>query len=72
MTSVIPLELVLISVVTFVAVLVFARIHNHFELPKSGAEFDGSFFNISEPNCRNQSATSPTAYVNRSSARGIR
>jgi hypothetical protein len=45
----------------FVAVLVFARIHDHFELPELGAESDLPFFNISEPNRRNQSATPPSA-----------
>jgi hypothetical protein len=62
MTSAIPLELVLVSVVIFVAVLVFVWIHDHFELPELGAESDEPFFNISEPNRRNQSATPPSAY----------
>ncbi len=61
MTSAIPLELVLVSVVVFVAVLVFARIYDHFALPELGVESDEPFFNISEPNRRNQSATPPSA-----------
>ena len=61
MTSAIPLELVLVSVVMFVAVLVFVRIHDPFELPELGMESDEPFFIISEPNRRNQSATPPSA-----------
>ncbi len=56
MTSTLSFEIVLISVLVFAAVLVFARIHALFEPPEPEAESDEPFFNNSEPNRRNQSA----------------
>ena len=61
MTATLPVELVLVSVLVFVAVLIFARIHDLFERPESGAENDGQFFWMPEPNRRNQSTTPPSA-----------
>ncbi len=61
MTATLPVELVLVSVLVFVAVLLFARIHDFFERPESGAENDGQLFWMSEPNRRNQSAAPPSA-----------
>ena len=56
MTATLPVELVLVSVLVFVAVLIFARIHDLFGRPESGAENDGQLY-LSEPNRRNQNAT---------------
>ncbi len=56
MTSTLFFEIVLISVLVFAAVLVFARIYALFEPPEPEAESDEPIFNISEPNRRNQSA----------------
>ena len=57
MTLTLPFEVVLVSVLVFVAVLVFARIHALFERPGSRAENDEPLINASEPNRRDQSAT---------------
>ncbi len=56
MTSSLPFEIVLISVLLFVAVLVLPQIRALFEQSRSGAENNEPFGNTSEPNRRNQSA----------------
>ncbi len=56
MTSSLPFEVVLISVLVFVAVLVLARIHGLFERSGSGPKYEEPVINTSEPNRRNQSA----------------
>ncbi len=61
MTATLPVELVLVSVLVFVAVLIFARIHDFFGRPESGAENDGQSFSMPEPSRRNQSAAPPSA-----------
>lgn len=57
MTPALPFEIVLISILVFAAVLVFARFHAPFERSGAGAEENQPSFNMSEPNRRNQSAT---------------
>ncbi len=56
MTSSLPFEVVLISVLVFAAVLVFGRIQALFEPSGTGAENDEPLANTSEPNRRSQSA----------------
>jgi hypothetical protein len=56
MTSALPFEIVLISILVFAAVLVFARFHARFKQSESGAENNEPLVNTSEPNRRNQSA----------------
>ena len=56
MTSTLLFEVVLVSVLVFVAVLVFARFQAFFEPSGTGAENDEPLSNTSEPNRRNQSA----------------
>ncbi len=61
MSSAIPFELILVSLAMFVAVLVFLWIHDRFKLPRLGKGSDEQFFEISEPNRRNQSVAPPSA-----------
>ena len=59
MTSALPFEIVLISVLVFAAVLVIARFHALSERSASGAKNNEPLTNTSEPNRRNQSRTPP-------------
>ena len=58
MSSELPFEIVLISVLAFASVLVFARFHESFGRSEMGAENNEPSTNMSGPNRRNQSATS--------------
>ena len=60
MSSELPFEIVLISVLAFASVLVFTRFHDSFERSEIGAENNEPSTNMSEPNRRNQSATPST------------
>jgi hypothetical protein len=59
MTSALPFEIVLLSVLVFVAVLLIARFHALFERSGSGVKNNEPLTNTSEPNRRNQSGTPP-------------
>ena len=61
MVETLPFKVVLASVLVFVAVLVLARIHALFDAPGSEAADDEPLIMTTEPNRRNQSATSPLA-----------
>ena len=61
MTPMLPIEVVLVSVLVFIVVLVFARLHALFVNPKSEFEKAEPLIQTTEPNRRNQSATQPAA-----------
>ncbi len=61
MTPMLPIEVVLVSVLVFIVVLVFARLHALFVNSKSEFEKAEPLIQTTEPNRRNQSATPPAA-----------
>ncbi|MEE9210798.1 MAG: hypothetical protein V3U23_10140 [Kiloniellales bacterium] len=56
MAPTLPVEVVLVSVLVFVAVLVFARLHALFVKPAPGSETAEPLIKTTEPNRRNQSS----------------
>ncbi len=61
MAPMLPIEVVLGSVLVFIVVLVFARLHALFVKPKSESEKAEPLIQTTEPSRRNQSATPPAA-----------
>ncbi len=61
MTPMLPIEVVLVSVLVFIVVLVFAHLHALFVNPKSESEKAEPLIQTTAPNRRNQSATQPAA-----------